>query len=86
MKYLATKACRFGGQDYSTGDIIEETAVDPKSVGALIEMGFIRKVDIPSPAPIESPSYSQSLTFDSQSKKKKKPTKVGDESVVDIQS
>ena len=85
MKYLALKACRFSGRDYSTGELIEDTAIDKKSIGALISMGFIKKADSPPSAPV--PSYSQRIPEPATPKNKKKPPKVGDDNAeMDIQS
>ena len=76
MKYLALKACRFSCRDYSAGDLIEDTAIEKKSIGALV------------PTPVTpAASCSQRIPEPAQLKSKKKPPKVGDNNAeVDIQS
>lgn len=86
MKYLALKACRFSCRDYSAGDLIEDTAIEKKSIGALVAMGFIKKIDLPTPV-TPAASCSQRIPEPAQLKSKKKPPKVGDNNAeVDIQS
>lgn len=48
----AKRGCRFGGKNYSAGEIVPESAVDKKSIGALVMMKIIELVpDKPAPKP-----------------------------------
>ncbi len=37
----ALKGCRFSGENYSAGEVVPESAIEPKSIGALIKMKII---------------------------------------------
>lgn len=43
----ALKACRFSGKDYSAGEIVPETAIDKKALGALKMMKLIEVAQEP---------------------------------------
>ena len=41
----AKTGCRFAGKNYSAGEAIPESSIEKKSVGALLAMKIIERVD-----------------------------------------
>ena len=51
MMIRALKSCRFTGKNYSAGEVVPETAIEPKMIGALVRMKLIAIADEPPPVP-----------------------------------
>lgn len=47
----ALERSRFGGKDYSAGEVVPREAINPQTFNALIDMGVIEVVADPPPKP-----------------------------------
>jgi len=49
----ALKGCRFSGKNYSVGEVVPESAIEPKSLGALVKMKIISVTPDPPKKPVK---------------------------------
>lgn len=50
----ALKSCRFGGRNYSAGDIVPDNVIDRRALGALKLMGLIAVIPAEVKSPVET--------------------------------